>query len=79
METDVVGGVSEVACLMAQMAEEYEAAVLGLTGLAQGTGRHAFISTKMENMGKLGQKIEDLGGDGLALVIDYIGKLADKK
>ncbi len=48
---------SEVARLLQQISEEYEAATRGLSGLASGTARHDFITKKMENMG---QNFEDL-------------------
>ena len=42
---------SEVARLLRQIQQEYEAAQRGLTGLALGTAKHTFITAKMENMG----------------------------
>jgi hypothetical protein len=39
---------SEVARLLKQIREEYAAAQQGLSGLAYGTSRHAFITAKME-------------------------------
>ncbi len=44
------GNKSEVARLRQQYAEEYEAAQRGLSGLAMGSARHAFITRKMANM-----------------------------
>jgi hypothetical protein len=41
---------SEVARLLRQIELEYEAASRGLSGFAQGTSQHAFITKKMENM-----------------------------
>ena len=41
---------SEVARLRRQLQLEYEAAWQGLSGLAQGTAQHAFITHKLENM-----------------------------
>jgi hypothetical protein len=43
---------SEVAQLRRRIEDEYQAAQLGLTGLASGTSRHQVINAKMENMGK---------------------------
>lgn len=54
---------SEIARILAQIAQEYEAAQNGLNGLAQGTTRHSFITTKMENMGKLQEELEKIVGD----------------
>jgi hypothetical protein len=47
---DAQGTGSEVARLREQLRLEYEAAQLGLSGLAQGTAQHAFITRKLENM-----------------------------
>lgn len=38
---------SEVARLMRRIEQEYEAAQQGLTGLACGSGQHAFIAARM--------------------------------
>lgn len=54
---------SEVARILAQIAQEYEAGHNGLHGLAQGTARHSFITARMENMAKLQQELEKLVGD----------------
>lgn len=54
---------SEVARLLKQIAEEYEAAQRGLTGLAFGTARHDFITARMENMGQLHGQLQSLVGD----------------
>lgn len=39
---------SEVARLLQQIDKEFEAAQRGLTGLAQGTASHAFITAKLK-------------------------------
>src|SRR5437016_2687889 len=44
------GGTSEVARLRQLITAEYEAAARGLTGLAQGTARHAFIDARMNRV-----------------------------
>ena len=54
---------SEVARLLRQIAEEYEAAQRGLTGIAFGTARHDFITARMENMGQLHGQLQSLVGD----------------
>ncbi len=51
--SDAQNSGSEVARLLAQIREEYEAAERGLSGLTQGTSKHEFVTKKMENMGKL--------------------------
>src|SRR6267154_1676883 len=43
---------SEVARLRQQIANEYQAAAWGLSGLAYGTAQHRFITAKMERMGQ---------------------------
>lgn len=54
---------SEVARILSQIAQEYEAGSNGLHGLAQGTARHSFITARMENMAKLQNELEKLVGD----------------
>lgn len=64
---------SEVARLLDQIREEYEAAMRGISGLSQGTSRHAFITTRMENMGKLQMQLDELIGEGaIALVVTVL-------
>ena len=64
---------SEVARLLSQIREEYEAAVQGLSGLAHGTSRHCFITARMENMSKLQTQLDELVGDeSIALVVDCL-------
>ncbi len=53
---------SEVARVMRQIELEYQAAQLGLYGLAYGTAKHEFITNKMEQMGKLHEKLQTLVG-----------------
>ena len=45
------GNESEVARLLHQIDLEYQATQRGLTGLAAGTAKHAFITARMENIG----------------------------
>ena len=49
-------GTSEVARLRRLIAAEYEAAQRGLTGLSQGTAKHAFIEARMNGAGTYGQR-----------------------
>jgi len=44
---------SDVAWILTQMAQEYEAGKSDLQGLAQGQARRSFITARMENMGRL--------------------------
>ena len=69
---------SEVARLLDQIREEYEAAMRGLSGSAQGVSRHSFITTRMENMGKLQTQLDELIGDNaIALVVTCLENCTD--
>jgi hypothetical protein len=48
---------------------EYEAAQRGLTGTAQGTTRHAFITKRLENMAAHYQVLKRLAGEQGAIEI----------
>ncbi|MBA2678889.1 MAG: hypothetical protein H0U76_10920 [Ktedonobacteraceae bacterium] len=65
---------SEVARLLQQIQEEYEAAQRGLLGLAEGKARHEFISKRFENMSNTHERLKELvGPDGaIALVATII-------
>jgi len=65
---------SEVARLRHQIAQEYEAATRGLTGLAQGTAQHRFITTRMERIADHHQTLTYLVGAQEATRI--VGELA---
>jgi hypothetical protein len=69
---------SEVARLLAQIRAEYEAAHLGLGGLAYGTGTHAFITQKMDNMGKLHEELKAIVGESaMDLVVEQLRDVPD--
>lgn len=53
---------SEVARLMQQIAAEYMAAQAGLSGLASGTSQHAFITARLENIGRCHEQVSTLVG-----------------
>src|SRR5712692_7176007 len=53
---------SEVAQLLQRLADEYQAAQWGLTGLAYGMSKHQFITAKMENMGKAVEALTEVVG-----------------
>jgi len=53
---------SEVAQLLQRLADEYQSAQWGLTGLAYGMSKHQFITAKMENMGKAVETLTELVG-----------------
>jgi hypothetical protein len=54
--------VSEVARIRQRIADEYQAATWGLSGLAYGTSQHRFITAKMENMGDSFAELTELVG-----------------
>lgn len=54
---------SEVARLLKTFDQEYQAAQLGLSGLAYGTSMHDFITAKMEGMEKAREELVDLVGE----------------
>lgn len=54
---------SEVARILTQIVQEYEAGQNGLYGIAQGTARHSFITARMENMARLQNELEKLVGE----------------
>lgn len=58
---------SEVACLLEQIKQQHESAQRGLSGLAQGTTRHKFISAKMERMGQIHEELQRLVGPEQAI------------
>jgi hypothetical protein len=64
---------SEVTRLLSQISAEYEAAQRGLTGLSYGTSQHAFITARMENMGRLHTQLQSLVGDvAIAMIADEL-------
>ena len=57
---------SEIARLLELIEEEYQAGCTGLTGLAMGMSHHAFISARMENMGKYHAELMRIVGEDQA-------------
>jgi len=53
---------SEVARILAQITQEYEAATRGLTGIAI-TAQHSFIDAKMKSINNLRIELEKCVGD----------------
>jgi hypothetical protein len=69
---------SEVACILAQIGAEYEAAQQGLTGLAYGLSQHAFITARMEHIGLLHEQLKNLVGNAaIALVAERLEQCPD--
>jgi hypothetical protein len=64
---------SEVARLLNQISQEYEAAQRGLSGLAYGASQHAFITARMEHMGQLHGQLQSLVGDiAIAMIAEQL-------
>ncbi|HEY7415497.1 MAG TPA: hypothetical protein VH593_09915 [Ktedonobacteraceae bacterium] len=64
---------SEVARLLTQITTEYEAAQRGLSGVASGSSQHAFITARMENMGVIHTRLQELvGDDAIALIAEEL-------
>jgi hypothetical protein len=62
-------GHSEIARMRQTIAAEYLSAQLGLFGLAEGTSRHSFITTKMERMGESFETLAQMIGKEQAIQI----------
>jgi hypothetical protein len=60
---------SEVALLRQRIHLEYEAAQWGLSGIAQGTAQHAFITKRLENMANHHSELKHLVGENEAISI----------
>ncbi|MBV9617171.1 MAG: hypothetical protein JO031_17095 [Ktedonobacteraceae bacterium] len=60
---------SEVAQILWQIQQEYQAGQRALTGLASGTARHDFISSRTENIGKCHEQLIKLVGPEQAIAI----------
>ena len=67
---------SEVARLLEQIQQEYEAAQRGLTGVASGVAQHTFITARMERMSILHNQLHDLVGD---TSIELLSEQCDKE
>jgi hypothetical protein len=64
---------SEVARLLSQISDEYEAAQRGLHGLSYGMSQHEFITARMEHMGQLHTQLQTLVGDvAIAMIADQL-------
>jgi hypothetical protein len=70
---------SEIARIRETIAKEYMAAKWGLTGLAQGVGKHAFISARMQRVEKGCKALEALVGDeAMKLVVETIESVPEE-
>ncbi len=70
---------SEVARILSEISDEYEAGQRALTGLSLGTARHDFISARMEQMGQLHHELQFIVGDSaIAMIADQLNKSAER-
>jgi hypothetical protein len=60
---------SEIAQIRQKIQEEYESAKQGLSGLASGTARHAFIAARYERLDFLQEQLAELIGTDEAITI----------
>jgi hypothetical protein len=60
---------SEVARLLQQIDQEYQASKIGLQGFASGTARHDFMQAKTETIGKCHEELIELIGPEQAISI----------
>ena len=72
---------SDVQRLLRTIDTEYQAAALGLSGLALGTSQHRFITARMENIEHAREQLVELVGnpdEATRLVVEQMNKSADK-
>jgi len=72
---------SEVAQMRQQVAAEYLSAKLGLSGLAYGTSRHRFITTRMERMGETLETLSHVVGskdEAMQIIAETLQEVSDK-
>lgn len=62
-ERPITSQQSEIARLRHQIAQDYEAAVRGLSGLAQGTARHRLHRAHMNQVGQYREQLVPLVGE----------------
>ena len=75
------GNESDVQRLLRTIDTEYQAAALGLSGLALGTSQHSFITARMERIEEAREKLVEIVGDpdeATRLVVEQMNQSADK-
>jgi hypothetical protein len=72
--------ISDVARMRQQIASEYLSAQLGLSGFAEGTSRHSFITSKMERMGASFETLAQMMGkeQAIQVVADTLQKVPEQ-
>jgi hypothetical protein len=68
---------SEVAKLRQRIAEEYQAAKMGMSGLASGVSKHAFITARMERMGQSFDQLSELVGSRQEAMKEVVAALEE--
>lgn len=69
----------EIALLKQQIAHEYLAAQLGLSGLAAGMSRHQWITARQERLGGLHEQLEQIvGSEAIMIVADTLNQIPDR-
>ena len=72
---------SEVARMKQQVAAEYLSARLGLSGLAYGTSRHRFITSRMERMGETLETLSHVVGskeEAMQIIAETLQEVPEK-
>ena len=70
---------SEIAQIRETIAREYMAAKWGLTGFAQGTTKHAFISARMQRIEEGRKALEaHVGNEAIALVAETLAGVPEE-
>jgi hypothetical protein len=72
--------ISEVAQILRNIEQEYQASKNGLEGLSSGSARHDFISKRTENIGKQHEHLSQIVGPekAIALIADTIWTPTDQ-
>jgi hypothetical protein len=65
----LTNNMSDVARILKQIEEEYQASTRGLEGLSSGSARHDFIQQKTENIAKHHEHLSNLVGPEKAIVL----------
>jgi hypothetical protein len=71
---------SEIARILEQIDQEYQASKIGLQGLASGSTRHDFIQAKSEHIGKCHEQLVELIGaeEAISIIANTIWSSADQ-
>ena len=74
--SETKGNQSELARILEQISLEYEAAQRSMYGFAYGSAKHAFITARMETMGNLHSKLQEIVGESaIEMVAETLSNL----